>query len=390
MKLFVIGCGQCGNRIADQFSRMNIKARVQRGMEICTGVIAVNTDVADLHGLAYIRRGYQYRIVIGGQKTSGHGVGKINEIGAEVAREDSDKVLDSVRSTQKTADTDAFLIIGSAAGGTGSGALPVLTQAVKEHNPTKPVYSLVVLPFKHEEMSEERTIYNTATCLKSTYLVADAVFLVDNQKYARKNLSLKNNINRINSLIVEPFYNLLSAGEETKPEYIGSKIMDAGDIINTLAGWTVLGFGKASVPRFNLPFSPRTNFTDKVGETHKGMKALDEAVAELSLKCSPRDAGRALYFISGPPQEISMELMKEISSYVKRIAPEAIIRSGDYPREKSSVSITLILSELAHVAKVMDYFNRVILYLEAKNRRRSVSYGQPRIEDAFKDIPSLL
>lgn len=389
MKLFVIGCGQCGNRIADQFARLNIKARVQRGMETCTGVLAVNTDVADLNGLSYIRRGYQYRIVIGGQRTSGHGVGKINELGAEVAREDHDKVLDSVISTAKLAETDAFLVIGSSAGGTGSGALPILTQAIKEHHPTKPVYCMIVLPFKHEELTEERTIYNTATCLKSAYLVADAIFLFDNQRYARKNLSLKSNISRINGMITEPFYNLLCAGEESKPEYIGSKILDAGDIINTLAGWTIVGFGKAQLPKFSLPFTTRTDFAEKVGETHKGMKAMDEAIAEMSIKCDPRDARRALYFLSGPPREISMELMKEISATMKRISPEAVIRSGDYPRDKM-ISVTLILSELAHVAKVMDYFNRVILYLEQKNRRRTIHYEQPRIEDAFKDIPSLL
>jgi len=238
-------------------------------------------------------------------------------------------------------------------------------------------------------LTEDRTIYNAATCLKSTYLVADAIFLVDNQRYAQKNVSLRGNISRINTLIVEPFYNLLCAGEESKPEFIGSKILDAGDIINTLAGWTVIGHGKADLPGFRFSFGARTDFTDKVGETHKGMKALDAASAELSLKCNARDARRALYFISGPPKEISMELMKEISSYVKRLAPEAIIRSGDYPREKSNVNITLILSELVHVNKVMDYFNRVILYLDAKNRRRGIAYEQADIEDAFKDIPSL-
>jgi len=44
----------------------------------------------------------------------------------------------------------------------------------------KPVYNLIVLPFEHEVTTEERTVYNVATCLKSSYLVADAIFLVDN------------------------------------------------------------------------------------------------------------------------------------------------------------------------------------------------------------------
>jgi len=39
----------------------------------------------------------------------------------------------------------------------------------------KPVYSLIVLPFEHEEKAEERALYNTAVCLKSVYSVADAL-----------------------------------------------------------------------------------------------------------------------------------------------------------------------------------------------------------------------
>ena len=108
MKLFIVGCGQCGNRIADEFARVNVKARVQRGIDIATGVLAVNTDIADLNGLTYIKRGYLNRVVIGGHRTSGHGVGKINELGAEVAREDGDKVLEAVRSTQNFSETDAL------------------------------------------------------------------------------------------------------------------------------------------------------------------------------------------------------------------------------------------------------------------------------------------
>ena len=269
MKLLIIGCGQCGGRIADEFARLNVKARVQRGIDLVTNALAVNTDIADLSGLSFIKRNYQHRIVIGGQKTSGHGVGKINELGAEVAREDSDKVLESVRDTPNFAETDAFLLAGSSAGGTGSGAIPVLTQYLKECYPGKPVYNLIVLPFMHEERTEERTLYNTATCLKSVYLVADAIFLIDNQKYIMKNLSLRNNMAKINSLVVEPFYNLLCAGEETKPEYIGSKILDAGDIIQTLTGWTVIGHGSASRPRMRLPFSSKRDFIDKAGETQK-------------------------------------------------------------------------------------------------------------------------
>ena len=299
MKLLVIGFGQCGGRIADEFARLNRRAHNQRGIDIITGAFAVNTDAADLSGLVAIRRDFQHRILIGGRKTGGHGVGKINELGAEIAREDGDTILESIKTTKYFHETDAFLLVASAAGGTGSGAVPVLTEYLKDHYAEKPVYNLITLPFKHEERVEERTIYNTATCLKSVYLVADAVFLVDNQRYVKKDSSLQDNLSTINAQAVEPFYNLLCAGEEKQAKYIGAKILDAGDIIQTLAGWTVIGYGKSDIPFFKFPFDT-SDFRKKGTDTHKGIQVMDEAISELSLKCRPSDAKRALYLLSGP------------------------------------------------------------------------------------------
>ncbi len=391
MKLLVIGCGQCGGRIADEFARLNRRTRVQRGVDIITDVLAVNTDIADLTGLSFIKPDYQHRILIGGQKTSGHGVGKINELGAEMAREDGDKIVESIRTTQRFSETDAFLLIAGAAGGTGSGALPVLTQQLKERYIEKPLYNLIVLPFKYEEMTEERCIYNVGTCLKSAYLVADAIFLVDNQRYVRKNLSIRKNLAKINALTVEPFYNLLSAGEEKNPKYIGSRVLDAGDIIQTLAGWTVIGYGNARIPRIRRLFEDKLDFRGKVTETQKGVQAMNAAIGELSLKCNPTDAKRGLYLLTAPPEEMNMDLIKELSGSLKQIATEAIIRTGDYPRGKGSLEVTIILSELIGARKVMDYFTRTINYIStSRSRWMGREYEHRGIEDAFKDIPSLL
>ena len=209
MKLVVIGFGQCGGRIADEFAKLNRRARSQRRIEITPGVFAVNADSADLSGLTCIKPDYQHRILIGGRKTGGHGVGKINELGAEIAREDGDKIINAIRGAKRFYESDAFLLIAAAGGGTGSGAIPVMTQCIKERYGDKPVYNLIVLPFEHEETTEERSVYNSALCIKAVNSVADAVILVDNQRYIKKDFSLRNNLSKINELIVAPFYSLL-------------------------------------------------------------------------------------------------------------------------------------------------------------------------------------
>jgi len=390
MKLVVIGFGQCGGRVADEFARLNRRARSYRGIEIVTGAFAVNSDSADLSGLQVIKPDYKHRILIGGRITGGHGVGKINELGAEIAREDSDKIVDAIRVIPRFLESDAFLLVAGAAGGTGSGAIPIVTQLIKERYADKPVYNLIVLPFEHEENNEERTVYNTATCLKSVNSVADAVILIDNQRYIRKDSSIRNNIAAINALIVEPFYNLLCAGEEKKRKHIGAKTLDAGDILQTLSGWTVIGYGKASLSLFP-PFRQTRNFRDKSTETHKGIQAMDEALSELSLTCNPQDANRALYLLSAPAREMNMDLVKELGDYLRDIAPKAIIRSGDYPRQKGVLDVTVILSELDTSAKIKSYYALSTTVIEEIRRKREeVACKLKDIDDAAKDIPSLL
>jgi len=391
MKLVVVGFGQCGGRIADEFARLNKRARGLRGLSIITGAYAVNTDIADLSGLTTIKSNFDHRILIGNKKTQGHGVGKINELGAEIAREDADKVIETIRSTEHFAETDAFLLIASAAGGTGSGAISVMTQQIKERYVDKPVYNLIVLPFEHEVLTEDRTVYNVATCLKSSYLVADAIFLVDNQRYVMKDASLTHNLTRINMNIVQPFFNLLCAGEEKKPRFIGAKILDAGDIIQTLVGWTTLGYGQSQTSIFKTFFKGTRDFRDKAKETQKGIQALDEAISGLSIKCNPLDSKRALYLISAPAREINVDLIKELGTYIKNMAPEAIIRSGDYPREKGTLDITVILSEMSDVEKVRGYFTKTInLIADLKKRQEGMVNTQRGIDITIKDIPSLL
>ena len=71
MKLSVIGLGQCGCRIADQFARLNAKGHAERKTTIAPHILAVNTDQADLTGLNFIRKDYMHRILIGLRETLG-------------------------------------------------------------------------------------------------------------------------------------------------------------------------------------------------------------------------------------------------------------------------------------------------------------------------------
>jgi cell division GTPase FtsZ len=389
MKLTVIGFGQAGGRIADEFSRINRNAMNQRGIEICPGVYAVNTDSADLTGLRNIKSDYKHRILIGGNKTGGHGVGKINELGALVTKEESDKIFDSIEGTKRLYETDGFLLAASGAGGTGSGAISVMTKLIKERFSNKPVYDLLVLPFEHEEETEERSTFNTAACLKSINASADAMFIFDNQRFGRKENNLNGNFDQINKEIVNPFYDLLCAGEETKRKFIGYKTLDAGDIKQTLTGWTCMGFGRVDVPVFNFSLS-KLGFTTRNSQIAKGIQAMEQALANLSLDCNTADAGRVLFLVSGPAGEMNMEIIKEIGIHLRKIAPKATIRNGDYPREKDVIDVHIIFSALSHLVKIREYYVKSSdLIKEYQRRRENREQDQMEMGDLGKDIPLL-
>jgi cell division GTPase FtsZ len=393
MKLMVIGLGQCGSRVADEFVRLNKLAESNRHTSIITGAFAVNTDQADLTGLSYIGSDYMHRILIGGRKTWGHGVGKVNEMGAELAREDGDKVIDAIKTARNFYQSHAFLLIAGAAGGTGSGAISVIAQMIKERYVGKPVYALCVLPFEHEEVAELRSVYNTAVCLKSVQSVADGVFLADNQRYVRKDASMATNLERINWQIVQPFYDMLCAGEITKLKNVGAKTLDAGDIIQSIDGWTTIGVGSTDIPRgFRFPWEVnRDTYRDKSSETLRAMQAMDAALSELSVSINPEDAGRALYLCAAPGRDMSMDIAKGLGDYLRELAENAIIRSGDFPRERSTVDVTLVFSQLAFVQKVRDYYDRASAFANTQKDRLRETAGRLRdMEDAAKELPSLI
>ena len=86
-----------------------------------------------------------------------------------------------------------------------------------------------------------------------------------------------------------------------------------------------------------------------------------------------------------------MDLDKALGDYMRDIAPEALIRNGDYPRERGMLDVTVILSELSDVEKVRSYYARsTSLIPEFKRRQEETEIKLRAIEDSSREIPSLL
>ena len=152
----------------------------------------------------------------------------------------------------------------------------------------------------------------------------------------------------------------------------------------------MLGYGVSQLSSIRPPFEWRRNYMKKSTETHKGIQAMDEAISNLSLGCSPANAASALYLLSAPSKEMNMDLVKELGDYLSEIAPEAIIRYGDYPRGGSTLKITVIMSQLNAVDKVKDFYNKMPYLIQDRDERQDKNEARLKeLADAAVGVPSL-
>ena len=380
MKIVAVGIGQCGCNIADAFCAINnySKSFFNRRIEILTDVFAVNTDETDLGGLIHIPKDKRHRILIGTMRTFGHGVGKINTEAAKIANESHSVIIDNILRSKKFRESDAIVAIASGGGGTGSGAIGWVVKRLKERT-EKPVYAIVVLPFAYEEKGDTSyAVTNTATCLKTVNQHADAVFLLDNERFARMDASLGANFKKLNHSMAQNFYDLFCCGEEKKQKYVGSKVVDAGDIKQSLEGISAIGRGEISFSTF-YPLK-KGQFREGVKETVSAAEALGEAVNNLSLGINMEDATKILALVCAPKDAITLSVLQEISSFLQEKSLKSVIRIGDYPRRGKEISVTLAVSKLTKVARMED------LYIRAEKLLKKQEHISREAEQKIKEM----
>ena len=407
MKLVVVGTGQGGSNIADEFVALaewvwtNRKVRIFTGTEsdpISKGVFAVNLGAGDLYGLNHIPQTDDHTILLGTtDEFRGRGAGKVNADGAEQARRDSRKIVSTIRDHGDVYSADAIMVIATTAGGTGSGSVGVIVDLLKEEF-KKPVYAMLVLPFENQ-YNEPDSVKNTATCLKKVLenSKADAVFLVDNQKFARKQDSMGNNFANINRKIADSFMDILCVGEETDRRFIG-EVLDANDVIRILRGPTVIGVSHALVPeaprfrsgglfgRLRQQDSTKQHFSISKAQIERAQNVVTQALSELSLDCEYIEDGKVRYdaqhvlgLFSGPAGEATEEIVEMMDDTFAELVPGAGRRKGTYPgRTSDTISVTAIVANLGE-GKAMDrveWFYREAAAMINSTRDRSEGRGR--------------
>jgi len=346
MRVFVIGYGQAGGRIADTFLEYTKKT----GQNFVARAIAVNTARSDLMGLKNIPM--EDRILVGEALTKGHGIGADNELGARVATDELYSIQSEIDS-RGTHQVDAFLIIAGLGGGTGSGGAPVLARRLKKLY-EEPVYALGVLPAR-----DEGSLYslNAARSMLTLVNEADNLFLFDNDAWKKGGESVKEAFADINEEIVRRFAILFGAGEANE---VGQMVVDAAEVMNTLKGGGVSTIGYASEQ------IESEGMLKKFLGKKKGMESLDSvtritslvrrAVAgRLTIPCDVSTAQRALIIAAGPPKELNRKGIEKSKVRIEEMIKGKEVRGGDFPVVKGQhVSTIVLFSGVSDVPRIKE------------------------------------
>ena len=157
-KIKVIGVGGAGNN--------TINSMLQHEYDSNIEFIVANTDYQALNNSQAKKQ-----IQLGTKLTKGLGSGANPDIGRRAAEEDLDKIVESVN------EADIVFLAAGMGGGTGSGALPVIAKALREHNIL--TIAVVTKPFMFEGKKREKIANEALLELQKN---VDTLIVVPNQK----------------------------------------------------------------------------------------------------------------------------------------------------------------------------------------------------------------
>ncbi len=381
MKCMLIGLGQAGGKITDRFIEYD---KGGRATSIYTGV-AVNSARVDLVGLKNIPE--RNRVLIGETIVKGHGVGADNRLGAEIARKDMARIMSAVAQAG-TENVDAFIIVSSMGGGTGSGSAPIVAKYLKKTY-SENVYVLGVLP-----ADNEGGIYllNAARSLKTLSKYVDAMILVDNGVFLNPGESLKEAYLKINNEIVKRFDVLFRAGEIVSQDHIPELVVDASEIANTINGMEIctIGYASEKPPKKNtlgLSSLLGKKTEAKQDKASRVLQLVTGAVkSHLLLPCDFRYVRKALVVVAGPPEELSRVGMENSKEWLETTIKGKEVRGGDYPAPGSDyIAVCVLISGITGSKKINDIFKR------AKDMQEIIAKGMTEEEyERLKETARLM
>jgi hypothetical protein len=441
MKIAIIAYGRTGCRIAENFARFESLSR-NHPTELTVGI---DTGQRQLNNLKCIDD--DHTILIGYNKHEGRGTGRDLADGVSAAKRSAASVLNATNGVSKF-NMDAFVVIGSLAGGTGGGGAPLVARDLGNRFDL-PVYGVGVLPSNHEP-----DVYklNAARSMQSFARETDNLILFDNDhlgiaepKYmpgVSPDVDLERHWRDANQDIARCLHMLFTADEINVPSRLeGSQAttQDLNEILNTggistmcyaaeelpraaqpgIYGrfWELVDFYRTLIKvklherqqdRVNNSIADETGVTDSADEgpvseprnaPDMGKKPSFERdwprpakLAPLLLdpgnamiNCNPGHTTRSLFILGGPKRLLTSQNPIEIRDWASKETSTQRVIAGNYPMKSKKVCTLAVCSHIPLPNRVLELQNEASTIAEQINKHRA-QRGDPKDLNVFDNV----
>jgi len=306
----------------------------------------------------------------------GEGLDGDIELGAEVAREDTDEIF---REFDKLAthEVHATLFVAGLGGGTGGGVGPVILEGLQSITDS-PVYVLGILP---DDTEGDRAAYNAARSLRSYVDLADNTLLFDNNAWFDEGADgdLEDSYQRLNIELVTRVIAVLAAGElENAP--IAENRMDASDIIRTLepGGVSTLGYATTELDRSDgwlhrlLAFFRDTDDDEPVTDATQIKELIQSTVqTKMTLPSEIPSTEKGMLVLSGPRDVCSRKGFETGRYWLEQETDTVEVRAGDEPMDGSLIAASVLLTNVTDVPRIDELQERAVAYQNSLSDEQS-------------------
>lgn len=369
MRVFWIGFGQAGGKIANSLMGMN--RRLYSAM-------AINTEEADLSGLGFIRE----KVLIGRYALRGRGVGSDIDLGASIAEKSLAQMMDSIDVMVRKRDPEVFWIVAGLGGGTGAGGSFVLANELKKVYKHIPVYGIGVVP-SVAGMPNEKEALNLSNTVKSFELWShyfNNILLVDNQQYEQPHVtreSMERMFQRINEHLAQTLTTIISTGEIRPPP---QEVFSSSEIKATFG---LIG-DVSTIGHCAEEIKIKSQFWRNGMEP--GTRELEDIIARSVEKGSltfPADvsgARAASLIVHGRPEHLFTQAISVGKAKLEELTTVGKVRYGDYPdRHTKYLSAITVVSGISDFTR-MDQMRKRVKELTISAPTNNHAVGEDAVE----------
>lgn len=347
MRMFVLGTGQAGGKIADTLWASDRRLY---------SVLAINSAEFDLAGLRHLRP--ESKLLIGDYRVGRRGVGANAELGAEIANDYIGVIMDKIKAMER--DCDGFLLATGLAGGTGGGVALVVAAKLKEYL-RKPVYCLGVLPSMTAMPPEKEALClsNAVRSFSRLVKVVDNMILFDNQNFERQDKtreSMAEEYRRYNQAVVDRLNLLFRADEFSHLNMVPQEVAGTSEIMETLKGGGVSSIGYQEVKLKGLK-------NEKIAPDAKYLELLIQASTRrenLTYPCDIFNAGRVLMISSGRPEHLYSAGLRSARGWLEGQMGIGKALYGDLPDKRADkMAVVTLISRIEDMSRIRQMERRI-------------------------------